>query len=98
MVLAAPLLFESGPLLPLVCSPIIMVDAPEEEQMRRLVSRDGVSEAEAAASIAAQLPRTVKAARSDVLLPNGGGGGGEGAAREAAGRLYALVVGVCSVV
>ena len=77
VVLVAPLLFESGPLLPLLCSPVYMVDAPEEAQVARLIARDGVSKEEAVASLAAQLGREKKAALSSAVIRNDGTRGGE---------------------
>jgi dephospho-CoA kinase len=51
---------------------LIVVVAPEEEQLARLVLRDGMSEAEARARLAAQLPAAEKAKRATHLLDNGG--------------------------
>lgn len=72
VVVDAPLLFESGLFLRLLCSPIIVVSTPVHIQQARLVARDGVSEEEAARSIAAQMPLEHKIALADIVLENAG--------------------------
>jgi dephospho-CoA kinase len=69
VVLMIPLLFEAG--LEGLCSEIWLVDCPEAEQLRRLMARDGLSEAEARARLAAQWPQQRKRARADVVIDNG---------------------------
>jgi len=51
---------------------LIVVTAPEAEQVRRVVARDGLDEAGTRARIAAQLPAAVKAAKADFVIDNGG--------------------------
>lgn len=51
---------------------VVVVWAPREVQLARLVARDGVTPAEAEARLAAQLPVDDKAARADVLVVNDG--------------------------
>ena len=74
-----PLLFEAG--LEGLCSEVWLVDCPEAEQLRRLMARDGLGEAEARARIAAQWPLERKRPLADLLLDNGG------AAERLAGQL-----------
>lgn len=65
-----PLLFEVG--LDQLLKPSVVVSASEEQQLRRLMLRDGLTEAEARARIAAQLPLADKCARADIVLDNDG--------------------------
>jgi dephospho-CoA kinase len=51
---------------------LIVVVAPEEEQLARLVLRDGMSEAEARARLSAQLPAAEKVKRATYVLDNRG--------------------------
>jgi len=69
LVLMIPLLFEAG--LEGLCSEVWLVDCEEAEQLRRLMARDGLSEAEARARIAAQCPMARKRALADVVIDNG---------------------------
>jgi dephospho-CoA kinase len=70
VVLMIPLLFEAG--LEALCSEVWLVDCNEALQLKRLIARDCLSEAEARARIAAQWPLADKRARSDVLIDNCG--------------------------
>lgn len=65
-----PLLFEVG--LDQLLKPSVVVSASGEQQLRRLMLRDGLTEAEARARIAAQLPLADKCARADIVLDNDG--------------------------
>ncbi|RMF85771.1 MAG: dephospho-CoA kinase, partial [Nitrospirae bacterium] len=65
-----PLLFEVGRDWGLDGS--ILVYAPPEVQIARLVARDGLSEEEARARLAAQLPIEAKRALADYVIDNGG--------------------------
>lgn len=65
-----PLLFEVG--LDQLLKPSVVVSASEEQQLRRLMLRDGLTETEARARIAAQLPLADKCARADIVLDNDG--------------------------
>jgi len=65
-----PLLFEAG--LDAVLRPIVVVATSEATQLARLMARDGSSEAEAKARIAAQLPLAEKRRRADHVLENDG--------------------------
>jgi dephospho-CoA kinase len=65
-----PLLFEAG--LEGDFDAVVLVDAPEEERLRRLVEDRGISEEEALRMMAAQIPATEKRARADFVLDNDG--------------------------
>lgn len=65
-----PLLFEAG--LAGEFDVVVLVDAPEEVRLRRLVRDRGLDEAEARRMIAAQMPSELKHARADHVLPNTG--------------------------
>jgi dephospho-CoA kinase len=51
---------------------VVVVDCPEEEQVRRVVSRSGLSAAEVRAIMATQLPRSERLARADDVVDNSG--------------------------
>jgi len=51
---------------------LVMVAAPRESQVRRIVARDGLTEAEANARIDAQLPLAEKIAVADYVIENDG--------------------------
>ena len=68
VVLMIPLLYEAG--LEELCTEIWLVDCPEAEQLRRLMARDGLGEAEARARLAAQWPQQRKRALADVVIDN----------------------------
>lgn len=70
LVLMIPLLFEAG--LEGLCGEIWLVDCSESQQLRRLRTRDGLSETDARARIAAQWPMARKRARADVVIDNTG--------------------------
>ena len=65
-----PLLFEVG--LDTVLRPIVVVAASESAQLERILARDGLTETEARARIAAQLPLAEKQRRADYVLDNNG--------------------------
>ena len=65
-----PLLYEAG--LVGEVDLVVVVWAPRAVQLARLLARDGLSAAEAAARLAAQLPIDDKAARADVVVVNDG--------------------------
>lgn len=65
-----PLLFESEPARALV-DVTVVVYADADVQRARLIARDGLTEAEADARIAAQLPLADKIARADYVIDNG---------------------------
>ncbi len=51
---------------------VVVVFAPEEACLARVMARDGVSRAEALAAVAAQLPLADKTGRADRLIDNSG--------------------------
>lgn len=71
VVLDAPTLFESG--LDSVCARILAVTAPEEERLRRIILRDGLTEAQARQRLSAQKPAQFYAERADLAVANGPG-------------------------
>lgn len=68
VVLMIPLLFEAG--LEALCSEVWLVDCDEQQQLQRLMARDGLSEADARARIAAQWPLARKRELADRLIDN----------------------------
>lgn len=65
-----PLLFETGRAGDF--DEVIVAACPPEEQMRRLISRDGLSEREAKARLAAQWPIARKVARASAVIDTSG--------------------------
>lgn len=65
-----PLLFEVG--LEERFDVVVLVDAPEDERLRRLVEERGLPEDEARGIIAAQQPAGPKRSRADVVIDNDG--------------------------
>ena len=69
--LSVPLLLERGGLLPRVAR-VLVVDCPEDEQVRRVAGRSGLAPAEVRAVMATQLPRAARLARADDVIDNSG--------------------------
>lgn len=65
-----PLLVEMGAAR--ACDVVIVVDAPEDVQVARMVTDRGMTEADARARIAAQAPRETRLAAADVVIDNTG--------------------------
>lgn len=65
-----PLLFEAG--LAERCDLVVLVDAPVDVRLRRIIETRGVDEAEARRMIAAQMPAAQKRARADIVIDNDG--------------------------
>jgi dephospho-CoA kinase len=65
-----PLLVEKG--LHEVFRPVVVVALPEDEQVRRAMERDGATEADVRARIAAQRPLADKIAVADHVIDNAG--------------------------
>jgi dephospho-CoA kinase len=65
-----PLLFETG--LDAECDIIILIDAPEPERLARLMRDRQLSESDARAMIAAQMPAEQKRPRADWVIENVG--------------------------
>lgn len=70
VVLEVPLLFEAG--LAGEVDKVVVVDAPEEERLARVVTRDGLSPEEARERLAAQLPLAEKVRWADYVIDNAG--------------------------
>lgn len=74
VVLDAPLLFESGTLVP-ICSRIVVVTASRDAQIARMLTRDadkGLAKADAENRINAQMPLEQKTAKADFVIDNSG--------------------------
>ena len=69
-VIDAPLLFESG--MDRICDITVAVVAPFESRLRRILERDGLTEAQARARMAAQQPENYYSSRAAVVLSNNG--------------------------
>jgi dephospho-CoA kinase len=65
-----PLLVEMG--MAAFCDLVVVVDAPEDVQIERLVTMRGMTEADARARMAAQASREERLAEADVVLDNTG--------------------------
>lgn len=65
-----PLLFEAR--LAERCDVVVLVDAPADVRLRRIVESRGVDEVEARRMIAAQMPAAQKRARADMVIDNDG--------------------------
>jgi dephospho-CoA kinase len=71
VILAVPLLVETGAYRDR-CQRIVVVDCPESLQISRVMARNGLSEAEIRAIMAAQASREDRLAVADDVLDNGG--------------------------
>jgi dephospho-CoA kinase len=69
--IVVPLLLERKGVRSLV-DRVLVVDCPEEEQVRRVVARNGLSPAEVRAIMATQLDRRQRLAAADDILDNAG--------------------------
>ena len=69
-VLDMPLLFEAG--LDVLCDTVWCVHLPREEQLRRLMARDGLRLSQAEARLRSQLSSEEKAARAQVVIDTSG--------------------------
>ena len=70
VVLMVPLLFEAE--LEALCSEVWLVDCGEDQQLQRLMVRDGLGEEEARRRLAAQWPLARKRGLADVVIDNRG--------------------------
>ena len=68
---------------------LVVVTAPEEAQVERLVRLRGLTEAEARQRLASQMPTEAKAAQADFVIDNGGD---LAAARDQVDRFYAALI------
>jgi dephospho-CoA kinase len=71
LVLMIPLLFEAG--LQDLCNEVWVVDCEPEQQLNRLMARDGLNADTAHQRLAAQWPLARKRALADVVISNDGG-------------------------
>ena len=71
VIVVVPLLLETGAYAELT-DRVLVVDCAEEEQLRRVAQRSGVTADAARAIMAAQLPRAERLARADDVLSNAG--------------------------
>ena len=69
-VLDMPLLFEAG--LDALCDTVWCVHLPREEQLRRLMARDGLTLPQAEARLRSQLSSDEKASRAQVVIDTSG--------------------------
>jgi dephospho-CoA kinase len=69
--LVVPLLLERGGARSRV-DRVLVVDCPEDEQVRRVASRSGLTEPEVRAIMATQLSRASRLAQADDVIDNGG--------------------------
>ena len=69
--MVVPLLFERGATSSLARR-VLVVDCPEDEQVRRVRARSGLDESQVRAIMATQLPRAERLARADDVIDNGG--------------------------
>lgn len=68
-IIVVPLLFETGAYAHLV-NRTLVVDCPESLQIRRVMTRGSMSEAEVRAILNTQCPREDRLARADDIIPN----------------------------
>jgi dephospho-CoA kinase len=68
IVFDVPLLFETG--FERYCDRVLCVIADDETRYLRIMLRDGLTRAEAAARLDKQMPQQEKAARSDAVIAN----------------------------
>jgi dephospho-CoA kinase len=71
LIFAVPLLVESGSWKQRV-SRVLVVDCPEELQVKRVMARSGLSESEVRAIMATQVPRATRLAAADDIITNDG--------------------------
>lgn len=70
--LVVPLLFERGGAMLDEVSRVLVVDCPEEEQVRRVVQRSGLAPEAVRRIMDTQLPRAERLARADDVIDNAG--------------------------
>lgn len=70
VIVEAALIYESG--MDESLDAVIVVDAPEDIRLRRLVERDGIPPEEAARRLKAQMPAEKKRAKADFVVFNSG--------------------------
>ena len=70
VVYASPLMVETGTTS--ACDVVVVVAAPEEDQLRRVGAQRALEESDVRARMAAQASASERAAAADVILDNGG--------------------------
>src|SRR5690606_38536142 len=70
VVLMVPLLFETGG--DKLCDKVAVVTLTEEERIKRLITRDGLTEQQIRNRLAAQMLQAEKVARADYVIDNSG--------------------------
>jgi dephospho-CoA kinase len=90
-VFVIPLLVETG--LEHLVDRVLVVDCPEEEQVRRLVTRDGESRENALRMLETQASRERRLASADDVIDNGGSAAGLPARVAELDRLYRDLAG-----
>ena len=71
VILIVPLLIESGAYRAR-CRRILVIDCPEETQVKRVTARSGIAAAKVRAIMASQVPRAARLAAADDVIDNGG--------------------------
>jgi len=92
VILMIPLLVESGEARQR-CDRVLVVDCPEEEQIRRVMQRSGLGRAEVEAIMATQAGRAARLAQADDVIDNGGEPGGLAAQVEMLHARYLALAG-----
>jgi dephospho-CoA kinase len=88
--LVVPLLLEKGGLRDRV-QRVLVVDCPEDEQVRRVIARSGLAPEEVRRIMAAQLPRDLRLAQADDVIDNSGAADALEPQIERLDRLYRAV-------
>jgi dephospho-CoA kinase len=68
VVLMAPLLFEAG--IDKFCDQVWLIAASQEEQIKRIIKRDGITKEEAIKRIESQMSQAEKKEKSDIVITN----------------------------
>jgi dephospho-CoA kinase len=93
VILVIPLLLETGQ--DALVDRVLVVDVPESVQVQRVMRRSGLAERDVRAIMSSQVDRTIRRARADDLIDNGGEPGDLGPQVDRLHRLYlALSAGV----
>lgn len=93
VILMIPLLVETGD--PRArCDRVLVVDCPEEEQLRRAMARSGLARGEVEAIMASQATRAARLAVADDVVDNAGDPAGIDAQVDALHRKYLALAGV----
>ena len=92
VILMIPLLVESGDPRR-SCDRVLVVDCPEEEQVRRVMMRSNLARPEVEAIMATQANRAARLAQADDVIDNGGDPSGLGPQVEALHARYLVLAG-----